>query len=336
MRKLASVMLFLLLLVLILLVWPLFREEPQNVRVRSDTFLTVFGNCWENMDSHGTIEGILENFMTENPRIAVLYEGMKGNEYYNVLAARSRSGRLDDVFFVNHDYAVSLTREGRLADLSGLNRTEGFRPSVMRYMCKTDGKLHWVPLTITVFGLYVNVGLLEANGLDIPTTLTGWETICRFFADKGVLPVVANRDISLKAMIVGRALHGLYEEHRERDVLRSVSLGRTGLGDLLMPGLELAEKFIRNGWIDAQAALRTQRASDDLTAFAWGQSPFMLTGAWEADRLKKLGPGFSFAVTPYPIRDDGWVLVGNLDMRLAAAAGGRHAKEAEKIPELAC
>lgn len=77
MRKLAAVMLFLLLLALILLVWPLFREEQQNVQVRSDTFLTVFGNRWEDKDSHGTIEGILENFMTENPRIAVLYEGMK-------------------------------------------------------------------------------------------------------------------------------------------------------------------------------------------------------------------------------------------------------------------
>lgn len=47
MRKLAAAMLFLLLPVLILLVWPLFREELQNVRIRSDTFLTVFGNRWE-------------------------------------------------------------------------------------------------------------------------------------------------------------------------------------------------------------------------------------------------------------------------------------------------
>ena len=74
MRNPAAALLFLLLLV-----WPLFREEPQNVWVRSDIFLTVFGNQWEDMDNHGTIEGILEDFMAENPRIAVLYEGLKGS-----------------------------------------------------------------------------------------------------------------------------------------------------------------------------------------------------------------------------------------------------------------
>ena len=75
----AAALLFLLLLVLMLLVWLLFREEQQNVRVRSDIFLTVFGNQWEDMDNHGTIEGILEDFMSENPRIAVIYEGLKGS-----------------------------------------------------------------------------------------------------------------------------------------------------------------------------------------------------------------------------------------------------------------
>ena len=73
----AAALLFLLLLLLMLLVWPLFREEPQNVCVRSDIFLTVFGNQWEDMDNHGTIEGILEDFMSA--RIAVIYEGLKGS-----------------------------------------------------------------------------------------------------------------------------------------------------------------------------------------------------------------------------------------------------------------
>ena len=42
--------------------FPLFKgEEPREVRVRPDTFLTIFGNKWD-ADNLGAIERIIDSF----------------------------------------------------------------------------------------------------------------------------------------------------------------------------------------------------------------------------------------------------------------------------------
>ena len=313
------------------MLFPLFKGvEPREVRVRPDTFLTIFGNKWD-ADNLGAIERIIDSFMHDNPRIAVTYEAIKGTAYFEALNARSSSGTLDDLFMVNHDSALSLHRSGRLADLSDLKNTAGFDAAVMRYMRESDGSLRWVPTTISAFGLYVNLDMLAAHGFTVPETLEGWETLCRYFVSRGITPVVANNDISLKTLMIGYSLHPYYEKNRDREVLMSVNRGETKLGDLLLPGLRLGERFVRERWVDAAVAVKTKKTSQDLEIFAQGKSPFLLTGAWAVQRLKNLKPDFAFEVAPYPISEEAPVLVGNLDTRFAVAENGERSAEAKKL-----
>ena len=70
--------------------------------------------------------------------------------------------------------------------------------------------------------------------------------------------------------------------------------------------------------------MQTEKTQDDLTQFARGQAPFMLSGAWAAPRLREAAPDLDFAVYPYPVLTDGSVLVINVDTRLSVNAHSPH------------
>ena len=55
----------------------------------------------------------------------------------------------------------------------------------------------------------------------------------------------------------------------------------------------------------------------------------MLTGAWAAGRVKNMNPNFTFKVVPYPILENGSVLVINPDVCLSVSAKGEHVKLAK-------
>ena len=59
----------------------------------------------------------------------------------------------------------------------------------------------------------------------------------------------------------------------------------------------------------------------------------MLTGAWAVPRLRELEPGFEFEVYPYPILDDGSVLVINMDTRIGINADTPYPEEAKRFVE---
>ena len=91
--------------------------------------------------------------------------------------------------------------------------------------------------------------------------------------------------------------------------------------------------MLRRGWIDADEALNTAKTKDDLALFAAGERPFMLTGVWAVPRLRELEPDFSFEVRPYPILDDGSVLVINIDTRVSVNADSPHVEKAKEFVE---
>ena len=59
----------------------------------------------------------------------------------------------------------------------------------------------------------------------------------------------------------------------------------------------------------------------------------MLTGVWAVPRLYELEPGFEFEVSPYPIMEDGSVLVINIDTRISINSDSPYQDEAKKFVE---
>lgn len=303
-------------------------EDPGD---RETTTITFFGNKYE-PENVTVIEEIISDFMADNPDIRVSYESLKGSEYYEALGKRMESGRGDDVFMVNHDILLELDKRGQVADLSELSSIGNFTEQMLGQM-ETDGKITWIPTTVSVFGLYCNMDLLHEHGQEIPRNLQEWEAVCEYFVQKGITPVVANNDISLKTLAIGRGFYSVYAEGREEEVLERLNSGGEQLSEYLTDGFAIAGEFINKGYIDGEKALNTKKTSDDLEQFAKGESPFMLTGAWAAGRMKGLKPEFDFEIHPLPVLDDGPLLVINADTRLSVNADSEHPEAAMRFVE---
>ena len=287
------------------------------------TTITYFGNKYE-PENVRVIEEILSSFMADYPDVRVSYESLKGADYFDALRKRMASGKGDDVFMVNHDVLLELEQNGRVADLSGLAALSGYTDAMLGQMTEEDGSVYWVPTTVSVFGLYCNLDLLKKHGQAVPQNLAEWERTCDYFVGQGITPIVANNDISLKTLAIGLGFYQVYQQERQSETFAALNSGEERLSDYLRPGFALVSSFIDRGYVDAKTALTTKKTSDDLTQFARGESPFLLTGAWAAGRLEELAPDFSFEVHPLPILEDGALLVINPDTRLSVGADSAH------------
>lgn len=295
------------------------------------TELTFFGFKYEALNVLA-IEDALHAYMDENPQVSISYDGIKSPGYFDVLAKRISTGNGDDIFMVDHERALELGAEGRLADLSDLSTLADFSPLAQSQMTAA-GSIQYVPTSISAFGLYCNLDLIKQHGQKVPENLTELEAVCDYFAAQGVVPIVANNDISLKTVVIAKSLLPLYQSDDTALQIERFNSGGEDLAAALRPGFELVEQMIRRGWVAPAQALETAKTKDDLLLFAQGQQPFMLTGAWAVPRLRELEPDFEFDVRPYPILPDGSVLVINVDTRISVNAESPHLQEAKAFVE---
>ena len=310
--------------------------EDQNYTVpaaeKSETItLKFFGNKNEALNVVA-IEEILKAYMEEHPGVNITYESVKGDDYFDVLMKRIRSGNGDDIFMINHDTMLELMKTGELADLSGLPTIEDFSPGVRSQM-SFDGVVPFVPTSISAFGLYCNLGLLAENNLEVPETYAEFLAACEVFSEKDITPIVANNDISLKTLAISRGMFEVYKDGGSEKALEQMNADPSLLAEAMRPGFEMVHLFIDRGYVDAGRTLKTEKTKDDLADFATGSYPFMLTGAWASPRVAALNPGLNYKVYPYPAQEDGSVLVTNVDTRVAVNARGAHVEEAKKFLE---
>lgn len=241
--------------------------------------LSFFGNKHEAANVK-VIEDILNGYMEEKSEVMITYESLKGKEYYQALRDRAETGRLDDIFMVDHDTVLELSGNGYLADLSSVVEKSSFSQNMLSQMQSEDGNIYWVPTTVSAFGLYCNLDLLKKHGQSVPTNLGEWEAVCDYFISQNITPVIANNDISLKTLAIAKGFYPLYARRGQQEAFDRLNSGQDALSAYLEEGFSLAKTFCDRGYIDAARALTTEKTSDDLEQFAAGEAPFMLTGVW--------------------------------------------------------
>ena len=311
-----------------------FTDKVQTVgeEKKEQVTLTFFGNKADESNVH-VIESIMSSFMKDHPNIVITYESIKGTDYYDTLNKRMENGTGDDIFMVNHDTMLELHAKGQVADLTGLSTIDSYTEDQKNQFVSEDG-IFWLPTTVSSFGLYCNMDMLKEHNQSVPTNIVEFETVCDYFLEKGITPIVANNDISLKTMAIGVSYFDEYQNGTEGQLFTDLNSGKVGLGESLDAGLTVVEEIIQKGYVDAAVAAETQKTSGDLEAFAKGENPFMLTGAWASNRVKNdFGATFAYEVHPLPVLDDGGLIVINPDVRLSVNSDSEHIEEAKLFVE---
>lgn len=293
--------------------------------------LTFFGFKYEALNVMA-IEHTLHHFMDEYPAITISYDGIKTPEYFEVLEKRLSTGNGNDIFMIDHERVQKFAKQGYLADLSDLSTLDNFS-GLAKSQMSVGGTIDYLPTSISAFGLYCNLDLLEEHGQKIPSNLSELKDVCDYFVSTGITPIVANNDISLKTAAIGISLLPIYQQDDPKAALDRLNSSPDQLAQTFRPGFKLVEQMLHKGWVDPSEALETSKTKDDLALFSKGERPFMLTGAWAVPRLRDLNPDLNFEVRPYPILSDGSVLVINVDTRISVNAASPHLDEAKKFVE---
>ena len=280
--------------------------------------------------SLSVIEDALQRFMSENP-LGATYESAAEINYWQALDRRYETDNLDDIFMVERDRLLSMTKDGVLADLADTVNINIFNDLARSQIFGVDGAIYSVPTAISTYGLYINYDLLEEHAQSVPTNLSSFTAVCDYFVSKGITPVVCNNYSSLRSLILAK---GMYETYRSDDTeaeLAKFNSDPTLLSESLNGGIDFIYEMIANGWIDLDEAALTGQGTKDLELFASNERPFMITGGWASDTLKELIDlnGFSYGVHAYPILESTSVLVATVDS--LSVKKGENEKEAKKL-----
>ena len=185
--------------------------ESEPSMKQEHMFLSVYGYKAD-VRNLIAIEKILNQFMEQNPDIIVTYEGVKGIDYWKALERRAEANVLDDVFMVDHDRVMDMADKGRLADLSSLSTIENYQDRMKEQFIREDGSVYFLPICISLYGLYINYSLLEAHGQKVPENWSDFMEVCNYFAAKGITPVIANNYASLRKLIAAKSLYSVYQQ----------------------------------------------------------------------------------------------------------------------------
>lgn len=279
------------------------------------------------------IESAIHGFMEDNPGIEIVYEGIKGTSYVDAFRLREENNTLDDLFMIHHDDAMTMIPAGKLVDLSDISTIDTFSDMAKSQFTEKDGSVYFVPTSITAFGLYVNLDMLEENGFDPPTNWAEFSEQCDYFKSQGITPIIGNNFTTLYTLISAKGLYPVYQMDNTAEMIEAFNSGEEDIVEYLAPGVEMVGTMLEKGWFDKEELKNTEQTSDDLALFAQGDRPFMITGGWASQRLLALDPKCKFAVYPYPVLDDGSVLVINMTTCLSISAESECVDEAKKFIE---
>lgn len=279
------------------------------------------------------IEAALQGYMNDNPNVSISYEGIKSSTYWDVFDTRAEKNELDDIVMVHHDDVVALKNEGKLADLSDLDTLSNFSEMAKSQFTESDGSVYFLPTQISTFGLYVNYDLLEEYGMEVPTNWGEFKEVCDTFVENGIVPIVGNYFTTWRSLIAAKSLYPVYQMEHPEDMIAKFNSGEVDIVDYLSNGIDMVGEMLDRGWFDKEEALVTTPTSDDLVLFAKGDRPFMITGGWASPRLMELEPEFEYGIHPFPILDDGSVLVMNVDTCISVPAYGDNVDIAKDFVE---
>lgn len=219
--------------------------------------------------------------------------------YDEVTLDRARNN-MDDLYLLNPDTIQILGREGKLADLSGLESAKDLR-EVVRTANTVDGKLVAIPQEVVAYGLFVNKEMFDRYRLDLPDTPEKFLECCKVFKEKGIeTPVGANR-WWLECFVLAQAYADMYNGDTTEEEVAALNSGAAKLSDYMRPGFEFLKELMDQGYIDAERAYVSEAIEGEKEDFLEQKTPIVMAYWGAANTDTAYGdPDFDMQVIGFP------------------------------------
>lgn len=249
--------------------------------------LTYWG-LWEPTE---VMDQVITTFEAEHPGVTVTYAQQSKQDYRERLQNALQQGQGPDLFRFHNTWTPMLASQ--LATLpsdvmTSATFNETFYPVAAEWMTTSRG-IVGIPLMFDGLGLYYNTEVMQAAGIEPPTT---WEELRRVARQL----TISQDDQILRA---GVALGTANNVEHWSDILAAMMLQNAA--DPVKPNNQLGQDALtfytlfstRDKVWDSSLPMATQ-------AFATGKVVMMIAPSWRAHEIAVINPELSFAIAPLP------------------------------------
>lgn len=244
---------------------------------------------WYHEYGEAGVKEAVEGYAADYPDATVEVKWTPG-DYASILAAQLLTNDIPDVFEVEQGGSLDMIRTGQLADLTDIMEPvrDQFNASVMDRFT-FEGKVHGIPQTIDMQLLYYRPSLLEAAGVEPPSTFDELVTAIEAVTADGTGGLFAGNDGGvgvLGTLFIWASGHDQLDEDRTEAAFLTEDFYNA-----LVAFRELSEA---GGVVQAASA-----EWYDGGAFINGEAAFQWGGLWSLPQIIE-AHGDDVGVLPFP------------------------------------
>lgn len=203
-----------------------------------------------------------EEYLDANPGVDIL---MTSEEVFDKLG-----GRLED-------FCTDLSKEE--IDLGSLEED-------LLQMGYHNGELSCIPMGQNLYGLIVNVSLLEKEGLSVPSNYEEFLEVLAALKEKGYVPI-QGPDKKVYAELTQSMVYDLILQDQE--LYANLMAGNQAAADALLPAFDILNTFIENGYTDqtVNESYPADNYDQAILRFFEGDVPFWVCNTEKVSGMKK-------------------------------------------------
>lgn len=243
------------------------------------------------------VKNMAKAYEEEHPNVTIEVEVI-GDDYYDILKTKASSGDMPDVF-MTAGYNEIVTYREYIADLSDQPFVENIVDGA-KECASLDGKIVGLPVQMSANGIVYNKDIFEEYNLEIPTTFTELEEVCKELEANGVTPFANQfKDDWLLGQLLN---YGFANVEGTSDYIDKLNAGEVKLAETqemqdIMKVLDLMleygqDKPLDAGWNEAAAT------------FAMGEQAMIFEGMWAYDTIAEIAPDMEIGLFALPLTDD--------------------------------
>ena len=245
-----------------------------------------------------------------------------------VLQARAVANEMPDMvtFPYDNDFLVYAT-DGFFEDLTGETFMKEHITEDTYVSNQIDGKNYFLPVLSNACGVYYNVDVFEANGIQIPTTMDEFFQVCEQFKAKGIVALSCSDQETWTLSALADRLTGLIFDDKG-ELFQEIADGKTSAAD--SEGMrKVGEIFLKMRDYSQPDSLGVGY-EQAINAFANGETAMMYQGTWLLPLILKANPDINVNVFPLPGETEESTRVGtNMDLGIAVSVDSEYKDEAK-------
>ena len=243
---------------------------------------------------------MMDNYTAANPNVTFEIQSMSSDDLKTTLRARSASGDMPDIITwmkeVEPEFLVDLSGEEFLSNLNA--------DTVAGANAIYEDAVYAMPIDNGYIGLYYNKDVLEANGLEAPTTLDELISCCETLQANGVTPFASSLSnlsvpyMSLIALFAETVYGPNPNWSAERDAGEHTIVADEGWKQAFDILKDVVYKYC-----DPDTAYN-QSYDDCAALIANGEVAFYGHGSWALSGIRDVNPDANIGLMAFPISDN--------------------------------